>query len=55
MLGYVEGLSEWLWKSKLITADAQAAKDASKLALSVFWNGLRNSPSSQTPAVAQHV
>jgi hypothetical protein len=45
----------WLLKSKLTTFDAPAAKDASKPALLVFWNGLRNTPSLQIQAVVQHV
>ena len=53
MLGCFEGLKEWLWKLKLITADALAAKNVLKLAVSVFWNGLRNNPSSQIQAVVQ--
>jgi hypothetical protein len=32
----LRGLQKWLWKSKLITAAAPAAKSASKPALSVF-------------------
>ncbi len=54
-LRYISEVAEWLLKSKLITCDVPVAKDALKLALLVFLNGLRNIPLSQIQAVVQDV